>query len=62
MEKRPPRILSNMLSLIGLFVAVLNIGLIVFLCIFEVFSARAHPYADLVIWIVLPAIVLFGVV
>ena len=62
MKQHASRILSNMLSLVGLFIAVLNIGLIVFLCIVEVFSARAHPYADLVIWIVLPAIVLLGVV
>lgn len=62
MKQRSPRILSNMLSISGLFIAVLNIGLIVFLSIVEAFSARAHPYADLLIWIVLPAIVLFGVV
>jgi hypothetical protein len=62
MKQRRSRILSNTLSLIGLFIAVLNIGLIVFLSIVEALSARAHPYADLVVWIVLPAIVLFGVV
>jgi nitrate/TMAO reductase-like tetraheme cytochrome c subunit len=62
MKQRGPRILSNMLSLSGLFIAVLNIGLIAFLSIVEAFSARAHPYADLVIWIVLPAIVLLGLV
>src|SRR5512136_1908211 len=62
MKQRGPRILSNMLSLSGLFIAAFNIGLIVFLSIVEAFSGRAHPYADLLIWIVLPAIALFGVV
>ncbi len=62
MTQRPLGILSNMLSLIGLFIAVSNIGLIVFLSIADALSAGTHPYADLVIWIVLPGIVLFGVV
>ncbi|MBP1695603.1 MAG: Cytochrome c family protein [Deltaproteobacteria bacterium] len=60
--KQPPRILSNMLSLIGLVIVVFNIGLIVFLSIINATSAGTHPYADLIIWILLPAIVLFGVV
>ena len=41
---------------------VINIGLIVFLSIIDALSAGNHPYADLIIWIVLPAIVLLGVI
>ncbi len=49
-----------MLSLTGLFIAVFNIALIVVLSIADALSAGAHPYADLVIWIMLPCGVLFG--
>jgi len=62
MKPKPSRIFSNMLSLIGLLIVVVNIGLIVFLSIVDAMSAGTHPYADLIIWILLPAIVLIGVV
>ena len=62
MKQQLPKVLSNPVSLIGLVIAVFNIGFIVFLSVVEAFSTRAHPYADLVIWLVLPALVLFGVV
>jgi hypothetical protein len=51
-----------MISIIGLFIVVINIGLIVFLSIIDALSAGNHPYADLIIWIVLPAIVLLGLI
>ena len=62
MKQRLPKVLSNPVSLTGLIIAVFNIGFIIFLSIVEAMSSRAHPYADLVIWLILPAFVLFGVV
>jgi hypothetical protein len=62
MKQKPPRILSNMLSLVGVFVVVFNLGLIVFLSIVNAVSGGTHPYADLIIWILLPAIAFFGVI
>lgn len=60
MQRRLPQVLYNPLSLVGLVIAVFNAGFIVFLLIVEAFSRRAHPYADLVIWIILPALVFLG--
>src|SRR5512145_290522 len=62
MKQRLPKVLSNPVSLTGLVIAVFNFGFIVFLSVVEVLSSRAHPYADLVIWLVLPGLVLFGVI
>jgi hypothetical protein len=62
MNKRLPNVFSHPLSLAGLIIAVFNAGFIVFLSIVEALSARVHPYADLVIWLVLPAFVLLGAV
>jgi hypothetical protein len=61
-NQRSLRMFSNPLSLIGLVVAAFNLGFIVFLSVVEAFSRRAHPYADLVIWLILPALVFLGVV
>jgi len=62
MNGRFSKIFSSPVPLTGLIIAVFNIGFIVFLSIVEAFSRRAHPYADLVIWLVLPALVFLGVV
>jgi hypothetical protein len=62
MQRRLPKVFSNPVSLTGLIIVVFNIGFIVFLSIVEAFSKRVHPYADLVIWLLLPALVLFGAV
>jgi hypothetical protein len=62
MKQRFPKVLSNPISLIGLVIAVFNSGFIIFLSIVEALSSRHHPYADLVIWLVLPALILFGIV
>jgi NapC/NirT cytochrome c family, N-terminal region len=62
MQRRLPNAFYNPLSLVGLVIAVFNAAFIVFLLVVEAFSSRAHPYADLVIWIILPALVLLGVV
>ena len=61
MTQRLPKVFYNSISLIGLVIAVFNVGFIVFLLVVEALSRRAHPYADLVIWIILPAFVLVGV-
>jgi len=62
MNKRLPKVFSHPLSLAGLIIAVFNAGFIVFLSVVEALSVRVHPYADLVIWLVLPVFVLLGVV
>ena len=62
MQQRLPKVFYNPVSLIGLVIAAFNVGFIVFLLVVEAFSKRAHPYADLVIWVILPALVLVGVV
>ena len=61
MQQRLPRVFYNPLSLIGAGIAVFNVGFIIFLLVVEAFSRRAHPYADLIVWIVLPVFVLCGV-
>jgi hypothetical protein len=61
MRQRLPKSFYNPLSLIGLVIAVFNICFIVFLSAIDAFSGRVHPYADLVIWLVLPVLVLIGV-
>jgi transposase len=62
MRKRLPKVFYNPVSLVGLVIAVFNTGFIVFLSVVEAFSKRVHPYADLVIWLLLPGLVLIGVV
>jgi hypothetical protein len=62
MRQRLPKIFYNPVSLIGFIIVVFNVGFIIFLSIVETFSKRVHPYADLVIWLILPALVLIGVV
>ncbi len=62
MRQRLPKVFYNPISLIGAVIAVFNMGFIVFLSVVEAFSRRVHPYADLVIWLILPALVLLGVV
>ena len=61
MKKQSSRIFSNMLSVIGVFIVSFNLGLIIFLSIVNAMSGGTHPYADLIIWITLPAIALIGV-
>ncbi len=62
MRQKLPKVFYNPISLIGAVIAVFNTGFIVFLSVVEAFSRRIHPYADLVIWLILPALVLLGVV
>ncbi len=62
MEKRLPKIFYNSISLTGAVIAVFNAAFAVFLSIAEAFSKHHRPYADLVIFLVLPALVLFGIV
>jgi len=62
MRQRFPKVFNNTVSLIGAVIAGFNIGFIIFLSIVDALSTRVHPYADLVIWLILPALVLLGVV
>ena len=60
MKKILPRTFYNPISLVGMVVFLFNIGLILFLSIVEMLSAHHKPYADLIIFVILPSIVLFG--
>jgi len=62
MNRRLPKVLYNRLSLIGLVIAVFNAAFIIFLAIAEAFATHHRPYADLIIFLVLPSLVLFGIV
>jgi hypothetical protein len=61
MRKRLPKIIYNPVSLIGLVMVVFNTGFIIFLSLVEALSKRDHPYADLVIWFILPVLVFMGI-
>jgi hypothetical protein len=62
MRQRLPKAFSNPVSLIGAVIVLFNIGFIIFLSVVDTLSSREHPYADLVIWLILPALVLLGVI
>jgi hypothetical protein len=62
LQRKLPKVLSNPISLVGAVIVAFNLGFIVFLSIVEAFSRRVHPYADLVIWLILPCLVLCGAV
>ena len=62
MRRLLPEILHNPVSLIGVVIAVFNTGFIIFLSVVEALSERPRPYADLIIVLVLPGLVLFGIV
>jgi len=55
-----PQTFYNPLSLVGAVVFFFNIGLIIFLAVVEMFSKHSRPYADIIIFMVLPLIVFFG--
>jgi len=57
-----PQTFYNPLSLVGAVVFFFNIGLMIFLAVVEMFSKHSRPYADIIIFMVLPLIVLFGLV
>ena len=62
MVQRLRKIVYNPVSLVGLVIAVFNIGFIIFLSVVEALSKRVHPYADIIIWLILPMLVLLGIV
>jgi len=62
MQRRLPNAFYNPITLVGLVIAVFNTAFIVFLLVVEAFSSRAYPYADIVIWMILPALIFLGVV
>ena len=57
-----PKTFYNPLSLMGAMVALLNLGLIVFLVILELVTKHPKPYTDVIIFIILPTIVFCGLV
>ena len=62
MRQQLSKVFYNPVSLVGLVMIVFNAGFIIFLSIVEAFSRRAHPYADLLIWLVLPGLVFIGLI
>ena len=62
MKQLLPKAFYNPVSLVGIVIAVFNAGFIVFLSLVEALSKRVHPYADLIIWLILPGLVLLGIV
>ena len=62
MRQRLPKVFYNPISLTGAVIAVFNAAFAVFLVIAEVFAKHHRPYADLVIFLIMPALVLFGIV
>src|SRR5208283_4145056 len=49
------------LTLVGLVIAIFNLGLIVFLLIVDFLAKRPRPYSDLIILFILPLFILIGV-
>ncbi len=62
MKKSLPQTFYNPLSLAGAVVFFFNIGLMIFLAVAEMLSKHSRPYADIIIFMVLPLIVFFGLV
>ncbi len=62
MKRRFPSTFYNPVSLIGAVIAVFNIGLIFFLTIVEMLTKHPKPYADVIVFIILPVVVLCGLV
>ena len=60
MKKFLPPSFYNPLSLAGAVVFFFNIGLMIFLAVVEMLSKHSRPYADIIIFMVLPLIVFFG--
>jgi hypothetical protein len=60
--RRLPKVFYNPVSVVGLVMVVFNAGFILFLSAVEMLSSRPHPYADLVIWLVLPGLVFIGLI
>lgn len=56
------KLFANTLSLVGTIVVIFNLAFIVFLSILEATADHQRPYADLVIFMVLPAFLLCGIV
>jgi len=55
-----PQTFYNPLSLVGAVIALFNAGLIAFLIIVEMLTKHPKPYADVIIFIILPIIVICG--
>jgi cytochrome c553 len=61
MKRILPASFYNPLTLFGSFIALFNLGLIVFLLIVDLLAKRPKPYSDLIILLILPLFILIGV-
>ncbi len=59
MQQRLRKIFYNPVSLVGLITVVFNLGFLIFL---SKVDALSGPYADLVIWLILPWLISLGLV
>jgi nitrate/TMAO reductase-like tetraheme cytochrome c subunit len=61
-KKLFPEIFYNTTTLIGVSVALLSFGLIVFLAVIEAFTPQPKVYAGIITFIILPAILILGLI
>jgi nitrate/TMAO reductase-like tetraheme cytochrome c subunit len=57
---KPPRLIRNIISIIGIVVALAAIANILFLSLIELFSAKPNPYIGILAYMVLPAFLFLG--
>jgi len=59
-EKRAPRLIHNWLSIAGVVIAGVSTLVFFFFLLLSIFSAKINPYVGILIYIVLPAFLIFG--
>ncbi|GIK60713.1 MAG: cytochrome C [Ignavibacteriota bacterium] len=60
MKKLFPPVVYNPVTLTGAGIAAISFGLIIFLFILDIFSGESNPYLGIITFIILPAILIFG--
>lgn len=56
-----PASFYNIITLVGTAIALISFGLILFLMVLELFSEEQKPYMGIIAFVILPAILLFGI-
>jgi hypothetical protein len=62
MKRILPPIFHNPISLVGAVIAATNIGCIVFLTVWMVVTDHAGPYADIIVYFLMPLVAFVGLV
>ena len=60
MKKFIPRSFFNPTSFVGVTIAIVSFGLILFLFLLELFAVRQNPYMGIIAFVILPAFLLLG--